>query len=39
MANKPALWLWFVAIATLVRNLIGVTAYLKQAFITDDQLA
>lgn len=37
--NKPALWFWLVGIASLVWNLIGVTAYLKQTFITDEQLA
>lgn len=37
--NKPRLDFWIIGIAGLVWNLMGVYEYLKQAYMTDEDLA
>jgi hypothetical protein len=37
--NKPPLWFWIVGIIAFIWNLMGVMAYLSQAFMTDAELA
>ncbi|MFD2823562.1 hypothetical protein ACFS5M_07770 [Lacinutrix iliipiscaria] len=37
--NKPPIWFWIVSIVALIWNLMGVGAYIAQAYITDDALA
>lgn len=36
--NKPPLWFWIVSIVALIWNLMGVMAYLGQAYMTDADL-
>ncbi len=36
---KPPVWFWIVSIVALLWNLMGVMAYLQQAFITEETLA
>ena len=36
---KPPVWFWIVSILALLWNLMGVMAYLGQAFMTDDMKA
>ncbi|WP_417882304.1 hypothetical protein [Xanthomarina gelatinilytica] len=36
--NKPPLWFWIVGIVALIWNLMGVMAYLGQAYMTDADL-
>lgn len=37
--TKLPVWFWIISIAGLVWNLLGVVAYLGQAYMTDEQLA
>ncbi|WP_422080276.1 hypothetical protein [Ulvibacterium sp.] len=37
--EKPPLWFWIVSILALLWNLMGVLAYLQQAFMTEEALA
>ena len=37
--TKPAAWYWVVSVLALIWNLIGVLAYLGQAFITEEMKA
>ena len=37
--NKPPLWFWIVGVVALIWNLMGVMAYIGQAFMTDADLA
>lgn len=37
--TKPATWYWVVSVLALIWNLIGVLAYLGQAFITEEMKA
>lgn len=37
--TKPASWYWVVSVLALIWNLIGVLAYLGQAFITEEMKA
>jgi hypothetical protein len=36
--NKPPAWFWIVAVVALVWNLMGVMAYIGQAYMTDADL-
>ncbi|TYA58969.1 hypothetical protein [Formosa maritima] len=36
--NKPPVWFWIVAVVALVWNLMGVMAYIGQAFMTEAEL-
>ncbi|SNT38089.1 hypothetical protein SAMN05421640_3655 [Ekhidna lutea] len=36
---KPPIWFWVVAVFALLWNLMGVKAYLDQAFMSDDAFA
>jgi heme/copper-type cytochrome/quinol oxidase subunit 4 len=36
--NKPPIWYWIVSILALIWNIMGVMAYLGQAFMSDDVL-
>ncbi len=38
-SNKPAATFWIISIIALIWNLLGVSAYLFMAYITDDQIA
>ena len=38
VTNKPPVWFWVVAVIALLWNLMGVTAYLGDAFTTVEQL-
>lgn len=38
-AVKPPVWFWVVSALALVWNLLGVMAYLGQAFMTDEAMA
>lgn len=38
-AIKPPVWFWIVSVIALLWNLIGVAAYLGQAYMTDEDLA
>lgn len=38
-SGKPPVWFWVVAVLALLWNLMGVKAYLDQAFMSDDVLA
>ncbi|MFL0352560.1 hypothetical protein [Xanthomarina sp. GH4-25] len=37
--NKPPLWFWIVGVVALIWNLMGVMAYIGQAYMTDADLA
>ncbi|WP_425236966.1 hypothetical protein [Ulvibacterium sp.] len=37
--EKPPVWFWIVSIVALLWNLMGVLAYLQQAFMTEEALA
>jgi hypothetical protein len=37
--NKPPLWFWIVGIIALIWNLMGVMAYIGQAYITEAELS
>lgn len=37
--EKPPLWFWIVSVLVLLWNLMGVLAYLQQAFMTEEALA
>ncbi|PWI29276.1 hypothetical protein DI383_12615 [Flavobacteriaceae bacterium LYZ1037] len=37
--NKPPLWFWIVGVIALIWNLMGVMAYIGQAYMTDADLA
>ncbi|MBT8303121.1 MAG: hypothetical protein KJP09_01515 [Bacteroidia bacterium] len=37
--TKLPVWFWIISIAGLVWNLLGVVAYLGQAYMTDEQMA
>ncbi|KZS42296.1 hypothetical protein AWE51_02320 [Aquimarina aggregata] len=39
IANKPPIWFWIIAILALLWNIMGVLAYLAQAYITDEAIA
>ncbi|WP_142786071.1 hypothetical protein [Changchengzhania lutea] len=34
-SNKPPIWFWIISVIALIWNLMGVNAYLQQAFDTD----
>ncbi|MGZ0017231.1 hypothetical protein [Yeosuana sp. AK3] len=36
--NKPPIWFWIVSIIALIWNLMGVIAYLGQAYMSDEVL-
>ena len=36
---KPPMWFWIVCVIALLWNLIGVSAYLSEAFMTEDVFA
>lgn len=38
LSNKPPVWFWVVAVIALLWNLMGVVAYLVDAFTTIEQL-
>jgi len=38
IANKPPIWFWIIAILALLWNIMGVLAYLAQAYITDEAI-
>ncbi len=37
--NKPPIWFWVISIIALLWNIMGVAAYLGQAYMTDEALA
>lgn len=37
--NKPPVWFWIVAVVALIWNLMGVMAYIGQAYMTDAELS
>lgn len=37
--NKPPIWFWIVSVVALVWNLMGVMAYVGQAYMTDAELS
>lgn len=37
--EKPPVWFWIISIVALLWNLMGVIAYLQQAFMTEEALA
>ncbi|WP_108869221.1 hypothetical protein [Aquimarina aquimarini] len=37
--NKPPVWFWVIGIIALLWNIMGVMAYIGQAFITNEALA
>ena len=37
--QKPATWFWVVSILALIWNIMGVMAYLGQAYMTDEAMA
>lgn len=37
--EKPPVWFWVVSVVALLWNLMGVLAYLQQAFMTEEALA
>lgn len=39
LATKPPIWFWIASILALLWNLIGVMAYLGQAYMTEDMKA
>lgn len=38
-ANKPPIWFWIVSVAALLWNLLGVSMYLVQAYMTDKDIS
>ncbi|GAB4237227.1 MAG: hypothetical protein Tsb0034_12280 [Ekhidna sp.] len=38
-STKPPVWFWVVAVLALIWNLMGVGAYLQQAYASDDLLS
>ena len=36
--NKPPIWFWVIAVVALVWNLMGVMAYIGQAYMTEAEL-
>lgn len=38
-SGKPPVWFWVVSVIALLWNLMGVKAYLDQAFMSDDAMA
>ncbi|MEM5564778.1 hypothetical protein WNY78_06665 [Psychroserpens sp. AS72] len=39
LTNKPPVWFWIIAVIALLWNIMGVMAYIGQAFITDELIA
>jgi hypothetical protein len=39
LATKPPVWFWIVSVLALLWNLMGVMAYLGQAYMTEDMKA
>lgn len=37
--EKPPVWFWIISVVALLWNLMGVLAYLQQAFMTEEALA
>ncbi|WP_338358140.1 hypothetical protein [Yeosuana marina] len=37
-SNKPPVWFWIVSVIALIWNIMGVMAYLSQAYMSDDVL-
>ncbi len=38
IANKPSIWFWVIAVLTLIWNIVGVMAYLGQAYMPAEAL-
>ncbi len=36
---KPPIWFWIISVLALIWNILGVSAYLAQAYMTDETLA